>query len=371
MLAPPHPRQPERLASLYSYEILDTAREKPFDEIVALAAGICETPISVINLIDAERQWFKAEVGLGARETPLETSLCSHAILENAFVEISDTLSDPRMADNPLVCGDPGLRFYAGALLTADDGLPIGTLCVLDNRPRELTSLQRDALKVLARQVMSQLDLRRALKRAEMMRQEVDHRVKNSLQAVSSLTRLQARALAPGEARDALDQVQRRIATVAALHEQLYRTNAGDRVDLRKYFANVVEFIAASMPGTVTIDCQAESMSVSSEQAASLGVVLNEFATNSLKYAFTEGRTGKLTISARRVGEDRAQVELRDDGPGMGRSDVPGGTGIGLKIIEASVGQLGGTYTIYQSEKGLHAGFDFPLDPQPRFGTTS
>ena len=117
MKADIHPRQSERLQALYSYEILDTDREKEFDEVVALAANLCGTSVSVINLIDAERQWFKAEVGIGARETPLETSLCSHVILQDDFVEIADTLRDPRMQDNPLCNGDPGLRFYAGALL--------------------------------------------------------------------------------------------------------------------------------------------------------------------------------------------------------------------------------------------------------------
>ena len=101
MLAQPHPQQAERLRTLYDYEILDTPREADFDEIVELAAEICEAPISVINLIDRDRQWFKAEVGLGARETPLETSLCSHAILDAPFVELPDTLSDPRMVHNP------------------------------------------------------------------------------------------------------------------------------------------------------------------------------------------------------------------------------------------------------------------------------
>lgn len=132
MRAPAHPRQPDRLRLLHSYEILDTDREKEFDDVVKLTAEICGTAISIINLIDAERQWFKAEVGLGVRETPIESSICSHMILQEDFVEIYDTLEDPRLADNSLCSGDPGLRFYAGALLRSDEGLPLGTLCVLD-----------------------------------------------------------------------------------------------------------------------------------------------------------------------------------------------------------------------------------------------
>lgn len=193
MKAAHHPRQSERLTALYSYEVLDTDREAEFDDIVKLAAAICETPIAIINLIDAERQWFKAEVGLGQTETPLATSFCSHAILQDAFVEINDTATDPRMIGNPLVHGTPGLRFYAGALLKSENGLPIGTLCVLDLVPRHLTPLQRDAIRVLGCQVMAQLDLRRALHTAETLRKEVDHRVKNSLQLLSSLTALEGR----------------------------------------------------------------------------------------------------------------------------------------------------------------------------------
>ena len=122
MKAATHPQQAERLAALYRYDILDTEREADFDDIVELAAELCGAKISVINLIDSDRQWFKAETGLGVRETPLETSICSHVILESDFVEIPDTQADTRTSDNPLCRDEPGLRFYAGALLKSRDG---------------------------------------------------------------------------------------------------------------------------------------------------------------------------------------------------------------------------------------------------------
>jgi PAS domain S-box-containing protein len=153
-----------RLAALASYDILDTPTEEAFDEVAALASRICETPIAVVNLIGEGRQFFKAEVGLGVRETPLESSFCAKAILEEDFLLVPDATKDARFDCNPLVTGEPGLRFYAGALLKTEDGLPIGTLCVLDMQPRDLSELQQQTLKVLARQVMAQLDLRRALK---------------------------------------------------------------------------------------------------------------------------------------------------------------------------------------------------------------
>ena len=157
-------RERRRLEALDSYHILDTPREPAFDEVARLAADLCGTPIGVINLIGAGRQFFKAEVGLGVRETPLETSFCQHAILEQDFLLVPDATADARFNRNPLVTAASGLRFYAGALLKTAEGLPIGTLCVLDTQPRDLSELQQRALKVLANQVMSQFEMRRAIR---------------------------------------------------------------------------------------------------------------------------------------------------------------------------------------------------------------
>ena len=171
----------ERLAALRAYGILDTEPEKAFDDIVGLIARICEAPIAVVNLIDAERQWFKAEVGLGVRETPLATSFCAHALLQEAGMVIPDATKDARFDCNPLVTGAPHLRFYAGRLLTSPDGLPLGTLCVLDTEPRPegLTDLQASALETLAGQVMTQLELRRALRQ----RRESEDTTRRALEA--------------------------------------------------------------------------------------------------------------------------------------------------------------------------------------------
>ena len=153
-----------RLAELARYQVMDTPREPSFDEIAALTAKLCDTPIAVVNLVGDGRQFFKAEVGLGVRETPMESSFCAQALREDEFLLVPDATRDPRFNTNPLVTGAPHIRFYAGALLKTQDGLPLGTLCVLDYRPRELTALQTDAMHVLARQVMAQLDLRRAVR---------------------------------------------------------------------------------------------------------------------------------------------------------------------------------------------------------------
>lgn len=164
----PHPEQEvARLLALDSFDILDTPREQDFDEVAELASEICGTPIAVVNLIGSGRQFFKAEVGLGVRETPLDSSFCRLAILEEEFLVVPDATKDPRFDGNPLVIGEPHLRFYAGALLKTEAGHPIGTVCVLDFAPRELTALQAKTLRVLAKQVMRQLELRRALRKEQ------------------------------------------------------------------------------------------------------------------------------------------------------------------------------------------------------------
>ncbi|MDB5592701.1 GAF domain-containing protein [Enterovirga sp.] len=156
----------ERLAALASYGILDTPREAEFDDVVKLASQICRAPIAFINFVSDDRQWFKAELGLGIRETRLDVSICAHAILQPGVFVVPDLSQDERFACNPLVTGTPKLRFYAGALLEADAGQPLGTVCVLDYEPRPtgLTAEQHFALEVLAKQVMAQLNLRRAVR---------------------------------------------------------------------------------------------------------------------------------------------------------------------------------------------------------------
>jgi anti-sigma regulatory factor (Ser/Thr protein kinase) len=153
----------ERLEALRKYEILDTEPEMAYDDLALLASHICETPMAAITMVDADRQWFKARVGLPVPETPRSISFCTHAIEQRGIYVVPDALADATLRDNPQVTGDPHIRFYAGAPLIAREGHALGTLCVVDRKPRQLTPAQAEALGALQRQVEAQLELRRRL----------------------------------------------------------------------------------------------------------------------------------------------------------------------------------------------------------------
>ncbi|CAD2223051.1 Histidine kinase response regulator hybrid protein [Pseudoalteromonas sp. 3J6] len=149
-----------RLKDLYEYDVLDTEAEKSFDDLTQLASDICETPISLISLVDPNRQWFKSKYGIDVAETARDISFCSHAILENQVFEVQNALTDTRFHDNPLVTNDPNIRFYAGTPLITPRGNAIGTLCVISDKPKKLSSKQINALTVLGKEVIAQLELR-------------------------------------------------------------------------------------------------------------------------------------------------------------------------------------------------------------------
>ncbi len=373
MEAARHSAEERRIAALRGYDILDTPREGEFEDVVRVVSAICKAPISVINLIDEGRQWFKAEVGLGVRELPLPASICAHAILEEDFMMVPDTLADARFVDNPLVIGAPGLRFYAGALLKTPDGLPIGTICVLDTEPRGLDANQQALLRLMASQVMKLIASRQLVNAERMARQraellaaenetlarESDHRVMNSLQQVSSVLALQARSAAPA-VRAELDSARNRVDAIAHVHRHIHRAGSLAAIEAGPFLCQLCESIGETARSGISVRLvEAEGGPLTPDQASALGMIVAELVANSLKHGFADGRGG--TIEIRYVSDDRGwRVEVRDDGVGLPAGFDPASSkGVGMRVIGAMVRRLGavltslsdGAVTVFRVEK--------------------
>ena len=192
MLVPEIPRnEKDRLLALEAYNILDTLPEEEYDAITKIAAQICGTPIALISLVDKDRQWFKSKQGLGAAETSRDISFCGHANnTPNELFEIENSLEDPRFYDNPLAVGDPHVIFYAGFPLVTPDGEAVGTLCVIDNKPGKLSRDAKDTLNLLAKQVITTLELRKQNLEVELVNasltKEVSIRKKREMELVEA-----------------------------------------------------------------------------------------------------------------------------------------------------------------------------------------
>jgi two-component sensor histidine kinase len=361
MSAPVHPDEFARVGALRRYEILDTPREAEFDDVVDIARRVCGIPVAVINLIDSHRQWFKAEVGLDTSETALENSICAHVYLAGDFIEIPDTLEDSRLCRNPLCIAEPGFRFYAGATLRTGDGLPIGSLCVLDYAPRTLDALQRDTLRLLAAQVMRQLDMRAALIREALLRREIDHRVKNSLHTVGAFVSLQRRDATDAAAQKTLRAVERQIAAVAALHQLISGVDDG-RIALNDYLDLLTRHLGAIAPPGIVVSGSFAPFAGTAMTATVLGTIVNELVANAFKHSFAEGGAGRITLAGTAGDAGDYKIICSDDGgkPGAGVA-VSSGTGLGVRIMAAAIRQLSGTMTGGALPGGYRSVVHFPL----------
>jgi two-component sensor histidine kinase len=367
--------EPERLTSLRSYHILGTPPEAGFDDLTALACHVCQVPIGLVGLIDMDRLWFKSSVGMAAEAVPLEGSMCSHTIRSAEPLVVEDLTADARFAGHALVAGGPRLRFYAGVSLRNADGVPLGTLCVMDRQPRRLTDAQLDMLGRLGRQVVSLLELRRlsagheallaervaVQDAAEALGRDLQHRFKNSLQTIDSLISLQSRREPDERVRRAIGRMRDRLRPLYLIQDQVRADSAG-MVELRPFLRDLIRVMVEAQreaaSGTVVEEELAE-LAVPREKALPIGLIVSEFLSNSFQHAFPAGGSqAGLALAQPEAG--RARLELWDDGPGMSLPASPASGGLGLQLIQVLSSQIGAKPG-WEAAAGTRLVLEFPI----------
>jgi signal transduction histidine kinase len=332
-VAPLHVREAERLRILDELEILDTPAEDVFDRIAYIAAQVCGCPISLVNFIDRERQWFKAAYGTELRGSPREFAFCAHTILGDQLVVVDNALDDPRMQDNPLVLSDPRVRFYAGVPLRVGP-LPLGTLCVIDVTPRTLSAPQRQALIALAREVEAQLELRRALHRTQRQgedRRELATMIVHDMRSPLTVAMSGAQFLAIDDGLSA--RGHRVVREVLGATQRLERM-VHDLLDVSRSDTGVLVPHADDMNLAAFAEQVASSLAVLAHdhrlvfETAFGGRadgrfdgdlvrrVIENLAENAFKYAPHES---EVTVAISVADGDRLRIEVSDHGPGIPR----------------------------------------------------
>ena len=331
--APVHPDESVRLQDLIRLEVLDTEDEAAFDDITQLASIICGTNISLISLVDTDRQWFKSKVGLGAAETGRDIAFCSHAILQEQVFEVSDTLEDERFSDNPLVTDDPSIRFYAGAPLITDNGFPIGTLCVIDQDPKTLTADQTLALKTLAKQVISQLELRlhnrqlaRMQKEQEQLLAMMAHDLRSPFNGILGLSRIlheKSDSVTPERVQAMSSSILESSIKVYQLLDELLqwsRNRLGavtvnlENVSVEKLTLETIEFMQEAFKyKQLTIQQDVASDLFIQADASLTKTIIRNLLANAIKYS---PESSHITVSAKQNG-DNIELSVTDQGNGV------------------------------------------------------
>ena len=371
--ARPRWNEADRLTALHGYRILDTAPEPAFDGLVKLAAHVCQAPVALVSLVEADRQWFKAGVGLGVRETPIEQSFCAHAIRQPDLFVVPDAREDPRFAENPLVTGEPYIRFYAGAVLETPGGLPLGTLCIIDPqaRPEGLSDDQGRMLLVLARQVMSQLQHRAIGQRAETERSlllaELQHRVRNTLAMVGSLVRRSARTAESLESYAA--HLEGRIAALSRVESMVTHDPFGG-VDLEYLVAEELRLAGAREGEQATI--AGPGVRLTPKAAETVALAVHELATNAVKYGALTSPGGRISVTWTVMGDgegERLAWEWVESGVALNDPALHR-TGFGTEVLERTLGHaLQARTALAFGPEGVSCAITFPLTSHTVVGT--
>lgn len=391
--APLPENESQRLEALKSYDILDTENERDFDDLSALASQICDTPIALVSLIDLNRQWFKSKVGLDACETHRNLAFCAHAIHHTIPFIVEDTLADERFADNDLVTGAPHIRFYAGIPLVTPDGYALGTLCVIDTHPRKLNAEQLTALEALARQVVTQMELRRQakqLKLANSVRERLisvlSHDLKNCFQVItgyahrlgkhSDIMRLDrprhiAKIIEDSSQR-AHDQLQ---GLVRWSQEQLTSPSLlTTPVDVQSACEQAIDLCRAqATTKEITLSLTCIPCAVMANEFLLVSTLQN-LLTNSIKFS----HAGEKVVIAVTVKQGEVELCVADSGVGMtqaeaetlfnGKTSVSQagtqnelGSGVGTKLVSDFISSYNGCLTVTSApNKGTQVTLSLP-----------
>ncbi|KFD39475.1 GAF domain-containing sensor histidine kinase [Schleiferia thermophila] len=403
MIAAPIPAdEDERLKELYRYEILDSPSEEDFNQLVELASAICQAPISLVSLIDKNRQWFKAKKGIDLDETPRELAFCAHAILQDKVFIVENALLDERFYDNPFVIND-GIRFYAGIPLKTRTGKKLGTLCILDTESRDLTPLQHRALEILGRQVMNLIELRlinnkqqKLIELLQKQKQELKekndfvskalkllaHDIRGPLTSINGILDLISNGyLHPTDETETFKELSDSVrSTLRMVNDTLkWSLNTSNRsinlepLSLKKLVDEIVklfQLILNSKNITLINDIPADIILNTDRDL--LEIILRNIIQNATKFT----QNGKIHLAA--VSADlHITIKVKDTGCGMTREQLDAintmseiqstfgthgekGTGFGLKMCFDLVKMLGGKITAY-SEPGKGSEFAITL----------
>ena len=396
-----------RLRELHSYGVLDSAAERDFDDIAVLAGQVCATPIALVTLVDEDRQWFKAHVGLPVCQTSRDSSFCAHAIHGDGILEVPDALLDARFADNPLVLGDPHIRFYAGAPLVTPSGHALGSLCVIDRVPRRLSDAQRDALLILARHVVAELELRRyahavttvnaRLQAADRLKDDflarITHELRTPMTTINGYLEMLADGGLDGEATAQAMAVIRRSSTrLTSLVEDMLVAAQFSTTGMALHIAplNLSALAHAAVTANAPL-AQARGLSLQVQTAgpvpaagdhARLSQALDRLVLNAIKFT----PAGSVTVRAMLDDFDHPALEVSDTGIGIPLEDqhtvlLPfrrtravedqqiTGAGLGLSIVKAVVDAHDGELSI-DSAPGVGTSIRLTL-PAPHPSATS
>ncbi len=382
--APKHELEALRIDKLNEYEVLDTEAEAAFDELTQLASEICRTPISLISLVDPDRQWFKSKVGLDADETSRDIAFCSHAILQDHIFEVTDTKKDDRFHDNPLVDGYPNIRFYAGYPLKSPEGLPIGTLCVIDEKPKKLEPHQRRALEIISNQVIGQLELRlktRKLERANQFKTDflsnMSHEIRTPLNAIIGFSDVllnnETQYLKSDEAKNfvrSIDFSGKHLLSMINTVLDLSKIEAGkmpvnpETFNVHDRVESIVEILqmkAASQGITLKAAFQSVDSYEICLDAPKLAQIIINLVNNAIKFSEPE-TTIEVGVN---IKQDKLSLIISDQGIGIAPEQLAKvfdkyhqvgskkvhGTGLGLSITKALVELMQGSIKI-DSEVG-------------------